>query len=92
LAWVIEVGLTPGQSLSECHRRAIQRAAVVWELATKIDRKGGALPRMLQSRGRVRDGAAPLIGRSAPMCALRQRIERVATTDFTVLIEGESVR
>jgi transcriptional regulator with PAS, ATPase and Fis domain len=36
------------------------------------------------------DGAAPLIGTSAVMQALRERVERVATTDFTVLIEGES--
>lgn len=31
-----------------------------------------------------------LIGASQPMRALRDRIERVARTDFTVLIEGES--
>src|SRR5437763_3363637 len=37
-----------------------------------------------------RDGAAPLIGSSAVMCMLRGRVERVALTDFTVLIEGES--
>jgi len=37
-----------------------------------------------------RDGAAPLIGSSAVMCAVRDRIERFAATDFTVLIEGES--
>src|SRR5688572_9463445 len=37
-----------------------------------------------------RDGAAPLIGSSAAMCTVRDRIERVSTTDFTVLIEGES--
>jgi transcriptional regulator with PAS, ATPase and Fis domain len=36
------------------------------------------------------DGAAPLIGSSAIMHALRDRVERVASTDFTVLIEGES--
>jgi transcriptional regulator with PAS, ATPase and Fis domain len=36
------------------------------------------------------DGAAPLIGSSAVMRALRSRIERIAATDFTVLIEGES--
>ena len=36
------------------------------------------------------DGAAPLIGSSLAMAALRDRVERVATTDFTVLIEGES--
>ena len=90
LAWVFEVGLSPGQELSEEQRRAVQRAAGVWELATELDRKGGALPRMLHAQGRVRDGAAPLIGRSPAMCSLRERIERVAATDFTVLIEGES--
>jgi DNA-binding NtrC family response regulator len=36
------------------------------------------------------DGAAPLIGSSGIMHALRGRVERVALTDFTVLIEGES--
>jgi DNA-binding NtrC family response regulator len=36
------------------------------------------------------DGAAPLIGSSPVMHALRERIERLALTDFTVLIEGES--
>ncbi len=37
-----------------------------------------------------RDGAAPLIGSTPVMAALRTRIERVAVTDFTVLLEGES--
>ena len=38
----------------------------------------------------TRDGAAPLIGSSEVMRLLRERVERVANTDFTVLIEGES--
>ncbi len=46
-------------------------------------------PRFLTPR-HPRDGAAPLIGSSTVMCAVRERIERVAPTDFTVLIEGES--
>ncbi|MEZ5285497.1 MAG: sigma-54 dependent transcriptional regulator [Vicinamibacterales bacterium] len=33
---------------------------------------------------------APLVGSSDAMHALRERIERVAATDFTILIEGES--
>jgi transcriptional regulator with PAS, ATPase and Fis domain len=37
-----------------------------------------------------RDGAAPLIGSSEAMRLLRERVERVANTNFTVLIEGES--
>jgi DNA-binding NtrC family response regulator len=36
------------------------------------------------------DGAAPIIGSSAGMRAVRERMERIALTDFTVLIEGES--
>jgi DNA-binding NtrC family response regulator len=35
-----------------------------------------------------RDGAAPLIGTTPPVQALRSTIERVAGTDFTVLLEG----
>ncbi|HEX7087327.1 MAG TPA: sigma 54-interacting transcriptional regulator, partial [Vicinamibacterales bacterium] len=34
--------------------------------------------------------AAPIVGSSESMRVLRERIERVAATDFTVLIEGES--
>ncbi len=37
-----------------------------------------------------RDGAAPLIGSSVVMRDVRERVERVASTDFTVLIDGES--
>jgi transcriptional regulator with PAS, ATPase and Fis domain len=37
-----------------------------------------------------RDAAAPLIGSSDVMRLLRDRVERVANTNFTVLIEGES--
>jgi transcriptional regulator with PAS, ATPase and Fis domain len=49
------------------------------------------LARLSEDTGaRPVDGAAPLIGNSAVMQALRERVERVATTDFTVLIEGES--
>ena len=39
-----------------------------------------------------RDGAAPLIGSTPAMAGLRDRIERVASTDFTVLLEGETRR
>lgn len=36
------------------------------------------------------DGMIPLVGSSAVIAALRERITRVAATDFTVMIEGES--
>jgi len=41
-------------------------------------------------RGKRPDGAAPLIGSSPGIRGVRDRIERVASTDFTVLIEGAS--
>jgi transcriptional regulator with PAS, ATPase and Fis domain len=58
-------------------------AALVMELQRLVRTSDGASARPV-------DGAAPLIGKSAAMQALRERVERVATTDFTVLIEGES--
>ncbi|MGH9310521.1 MAG: sigma-54 interaction domain-containing protein [Vicinamibacterales bacterium] len=39
---------------------------------------------------RPSDGAAPFIGSSERIRRVRERMERVAATDFTVLIEGES--
>ena len=39
---------------------------------------------------RAPDGATSLVGSSVVMQGLRARIERVASTDFTTLIEGES--
>lgn len=55
----------------------------------------GLLLEIERARGRVRlperpDGAAPLIGSSTAIRRVRERIERVAATDFTILIEGES--
>jgi len=43
--------------------------------------------RPLSARNRA-DDAAPLIGSSVAIRAVRDRTERVAATDFTVLIEG----
>src|SRR5262245_48477324 len=42
------------------------------------------------TRGGSVRGLAPLIGSTPVMQELRARVERVAVTDFTVLIEGES--
>jgi transcriptional regulator with PAS, ATPase and Fis domain len=39
---------------------------------------------------RESDGAAPIVGSSPAIRAVRERIERIAATNFTVLIEGES--
>ncbi len=62
-------------------------AGVLLEVESLRRREQTEALRLLPGRP---DGAAPLIGSTAVMRALRDRIERVAATDFTVLIEGES--
>jgi transcriptional regulator with PAS, ATPase and Fis domain len=65
----------------------LETAAHVGTLILEIERANGYGIRALRPRP---DGAAPLIGSSAAIRSVRERIERVALTDFTVLIEGES--
>ena len=64
---------------------ATQLSSMVLELERAIGRGkfGSSLNRSI-------DGAAPLIGASEAIRRVRERIERVAATDFTVLIEGGS--
>jgi len=59
---------------------ATHLAAIILELERLAARL--ALPK------RPVDGAAPLIGSSEAIKRVRERIERVAATDFTILIEG----
>jgi transcriptional regulator with PAS, ATPase and Fis domain len=80
----LEVEL-PGRSPDLWDRQVLETAAHLTALALAADR--GRTPRAV---GRSATGAAPLIGASPVMRALRDRIERVAVADFTVLIEGES--
>ena len=67
-------------------RQLLRDAARVFGLLLEPDRDAvdGSVGRL------PADGAAPLIGSSPCMQRLRGQIERVAATDFTVLIEGES--
>ena len=65
----------------------LQLGAHIGTLILEIERANGYGTRALRQRP---DGAAPLIGSSAAIRRVRERIERVAVTDFTVLIEGES--
>jgi transcriptional regulator with PAS, ATPase and Fis domain len=64
----------------------LDAAAHVAGLLLEIER----LHARRRARRRPVDGAAPLIGSSQAMRVVRDRIERVAATDFTTLIEGES--
>jgi hypothetical protein len=63
-------------------------AAQVAGLLIEMERATGRWP-LSVARGRS-DGAAPLIGSSLEIRVVRDRIEKVAATDFTVLIEGGS--
>jgi len=83
---VLEAFCEPDRLLAESDVRALtsiaQLAGLVLEAARV--RGGPATP--------LTDGAAPLIGSTPEMRGLRERIERVALTDFTVLIEGPTRR
>jgi DNA-binding NtrC family response regulator len=65
-----------------------------YQALVAIAQLGGLVLEAARARHLLRvappDGAAPLIGSTPLMQQLRGRIERFATTDFTVLIEGES--
>ena len=62
--------------------QAAQLGALVLEVERGRGQSGGRGPASAAVRPR-RDGAAPLIGSTPAMAALRDRIERVANTDFT---------
>jgi transcriptional regulator with PAS, ATPase and Fis domain len=84
---VLEVSVPQGQSLDDWTCQVLETAAHLATIAFDAER----LAKLQHGPGMGhRDEAAPLIGSSAVMHALRERIERVATTDFTVLIDGES--
>jgi transcriptional regulator with PAS, ATPase and Fis domain len=89
---VLEASFDPGAPLGEWDFQVLSGAAHVGALVMEIERaraqliRAGLMPGMRPKR----DGAAPLIGSTSAMQALRARIERVAATDFTILLEGES--
>ena len=81
----LEVSIDPGLALDAWERQALRQAARVVGLLIACRNQAPPPP-----PGQPPEPAAPLVGSSAPMCRLRERIERLAATDFTVLIEGES--
>ena len=82
----LEAVFEPSRMLDGWTCQLLDTATHIAGLILEIERAQG---RGLASRNRA-DGAAPLIGSSVAIRAVRDRIERVAATDFTVLIEGES--
>jgi DNA-binding NtrC family response regulator len=81
---VLEAVCAPDRLLAESDVRVLTAAAHLGGLVLEATRARGGMP------PRLEDGAAPIIGSTPGIRALRERIERVAFTDFTVLIEGES--
>lgn len=79
----LEVSIDPGLALDAWERQALRQAARVVGLLIAWRNQSPPPP------GQPPEPAAPLVGSSAPMRRLREQIERVAATDFTVLIEGE---
>ena len=89
---VIEATFDPDCRLGEWDFQVLGLAAHVAAFVLEIERSRIQLARAglgpaVKPR---REGAAPLIGSTPAIQALRGRIERVARTDFTVLLEGES--
>jgi two-component system response regulator HydG len=91
-AGVLEATFDPGGRLGEWDFQVLGLAAHVGGLVLEIERVRARLARGIGSNAAKprRDGAAPLIGSTPAMQTLRSNIERVAETDFTVLLEGES--
>ncbi|RPJ84778.1 MAG: AAA family ATPase, partial [Acidobacteria bacterium] len=85
----LEGHLAPGERLDAWDRQVMENAASLGALVHELERRtrGGRLASSVRAAA---DGAAPLVGSSPVMQALRERIERVARTDFTILIQGES--
>ncbi|MBA3640978.1 MAG: sigma 54-interacting transcriptional regulator [Acidobacteriota bacterium] len=71
--------------VTESQLRTLSFGAQIASLLVQIECASGGGARLRRD-----DGAAPLIGSSTAIHAVRERIERVAMTDFTILIEGES--
>ena len=81
----IDVLFEPGRTLDGWTCQLLEAATHVAALVLEMERALGRPPQFARIR---RDGAAPLIGSSQAIRLVRERIERVAATDFTILIEG----
>jgi DNA-binding NtrC family response regulator len=91
-AGMLEATFEAGSALGEWDVQLLGLAAHLGSLVLEIERARRQLARagLLNGDRSRRDGAAPLIGSTPVMQALRETIQRVAITDFTVLLEGES--
>jgi DNA-binding NtrC family response regulator len=88
---VLEAAFEPGSPLGDWDFQLLGVAAHIGALVLEIERRRLQLARagLLSARPK-RPTVAPLIGSTPAMQALRAQIDRVAGTDFTILLEGES--
>src|SRR5262245_60504589 len=86
----LEAVFDPSHPADDRARQMLAAGAHVAGFLLEIERANGRWP-LGCARSRT-DGAAPLIGSSPAIRRVRDRIERVAATDFTALIEGPSNR
>ena len=89
---VLEAAFEPGSSPGEWDCQLLSIVAHIAAFVLEIERSRFRLVRagLLPAARPKRPAAAPLIGSTPAMQALRGQIERVAGTDFTILLEGES--
>lgn len=89
-AGVLEATFEPGCRLGEWDFQQLKCAAHLGTLILELERLKTPGARIEPPPVAKEDGAAPLIGSTPVMAVLRRRIERIAGTDFTVLLEGPS--
>ena len=82
---VLEASLPAHRAFRDADLELLTAAAHLGGLVLEASRAHLATP-----RARQQDRLVPMIGSSPVMEALREQVARVASTDFTVLIEGES--
>ena len=89
---LLEASFDPACGLSEWDFQTLGMAAHVGALILEIERLRLQLARagLWVGGGLSVDAGRTIIGSSPVMQQLRETIERVAATDFTVLLEGES--
>jgi two-component system response regulator HydG len=89
---VLEATFDPGCHLGEWDFQLLGITAHIAAFVLEIERARLQLARagLLPAVRIRRDQAAPLLGSTPAIHTLRSQIARVAATDFTVLLEGES--
>ena len=86
---VLEARFDRDHEVDERSMDTLATAAMLGALVLGADR-GRSPGRVLAARRTGAEGAARLIGSTGVMKNMRERVARVAGTDFTVLVEGES--